>query len=167
MKKERKPVFKRSFIPRIFFVIISVALISTLNIIHKHQTATDQIPQKGDLTCQNSNNTENVVPSIPEINPHDVTSLTLYVCRDCPYCARVTNFLKQEKIDLLTINVEDNQPALEELVALTGGKQQVPCLKMGETHYLFESSEIIKQLKCVRRERPTFIVESEKKPISI
>lgn len=155
MKKERKPIFQRSFIPKIFFAIVSCSLVMTLSIIKKNQqlAAENEINQNALLCGANKQNLQ-----IPEVSPDDITDLTLYVCNDCPYCTKVTSFLRQEKLNVPIKNVESDHVTLNELSELTGGKQQVPCLKMGDTNYLFESSEIIKQLKYVRKERPTLLV---------
>lgn len=158
MLKERKPIFQRSFIPKIFFVIVTVSLIITLRSIKKTQRVSQEalIQQKEQKRLQVVNDK----PQIPEVHPQDITDLTLYVCDTCPYCSKVTTFLQQEKLSVVTKNVEHDPLILDELLALTGGKQQVPCLKMDDTHYLFESSEIIQQLRCVRKERPTLLAQA-------
>lgn len=158
MQKERKPIFQRSFIPKIFFIIITLSLIITLNLIKKNQriSAENALKQSA-MLCKNTKSTD--APQIPEINPKEITDLTLYVCDDCPYCSKVTLFLEQEKLNIPIKNVEKDQTILNELTSLTGGKQQVPCLKMGDTNYLFESSEIIQQLKYVRKEHPILLTQ--------
>ncbi len=161
MKKERKPIFQRSFIPKIFFAIVSLSLVLTLNIIKRNQRfSAENMLRQSTLLCSTNKDTL----QIPEMSPDEITDLTLYVCNDCPYCTKVTSFLKQEKINVLTKNVESDTTILDELSSLTGGKQQVPCLKMGDANYLFESSEIIKQLKYVRKERPTLLVHKIEEP---
>ncbi len=71
--------------------------------------------------------------------------LTLYIGNTCGFCGRVTDFLKQNPMDITIKDVWSNEAANQELMALTG-KSQVPCLKMGDD-FMHESLDIIAKLK--------------------
>ena len=72
--------------------------------------------------------------------------LVLYSRSSCPYCKKVTNYLKKEhkKIPIKDIGKDSN--AANELVRI-GGKRQVPCLVINGKA-LYESSAIIDWLKA-------------------
>lgn len=72
--------------------------------------------------------------------------LVLYVGDGCPFCARVTDFLKQNPMEIVIKEVWSDEFAHEELLQLTGGKAQVPCLKI-DNAYMHESLDIIEKLK--------------------
>lgn len=139
MEQEKKPRFKRSFIPKIFFAIISITLIITLKIINKAAQKQDTT-LKAIFTSHDGNG-----------NSRQANTITLYIANDCPYCSKVIDYMKQEKIDITTKNISNNEKTLQELVTLTKGKDQVPCLTINNHDYLFESSEIIQQLQNVTK----------------
>ncbi len=70
----------------------------------------------------------------------------LYVGEPCPYCKRVTDFMKEHAISIPIVDVWKSDAAAEELRSLSG-KGQVPCLKIGKDKYMHESLEIIEYLK--------------------
>ena len=71
--------------------------------------------------------------------------LTLYHFQGCPYCARVRDFLAQEKINVPMKDTHQTPAFRDELIKI-GGKSQVPCLVIdGKT--LYESSDIIEWFK--------------------
>ena len=67
----------------------------------------------------------------------------------CPFCARVTRFMKESGIDIPLRNTMRDRNAHEELVR-RGGRATVPCLHIsdesGYDEWLYESSDIIKRL---------------------
>lgn len=70
----------------------------------------------------------------------------LYMLETCPYCRKVIDYLKDNKIKFLTNDISDAKYR-NELLAL-GGKEQVPYLYNPETKSgLYESDEIIEFLK--------------------
>ncbi len=75
--------------------------------------------------------------------------LTLYIGGTCHFCARVTDFLKTHPMDITVKDVWKDEKANQELLALTKGKTQVPCLRMDDT-YMHESLDIIEKLKTFK-----------------
>lgn len=45
---------------------------------------------------------------------------TVYVTDTCPYCTMMTNYLQDQKIEFVTVNVQTNQKAAQRLVQTTG-----------------------------------------------
>ncbi len=74
--------------------------------------------------------------------------LTLYIGTSCVYCARVTHFLSMHPMEITIKDVWKDEKANQELLLLTGGKKQVPCLKIDDT-YMHESLDIIEKLKTL------------------
>lgn len=72
-------------------------------------------------------------------------NLTLYHFQGCPYCARVRNYLAQEKISIPLKDIHENPGYRDELIKI-GGKAQVPCLSI-DGKALYESLDIIEWLK--------------------
>ncbi len=72
--------------------------------------------------------------------------LTLYIGSTCHFCGRVTDYLRQHPMDIEIKDVWQDEKANQELLALTGGKTQVPCLRIDNT-YMHESLDIIEKLK--------------------
>lgn len=70
--------------------------------------------------------------------------LTLYTRPGCPYCRKVLDFTRREKIDLTIKDIGDADVSRELIRA--GGKQQVPCL-VSDGKALYESDDIIRWLK--------------------
>lgn len=75
--------------------------------------------------------------------------LILYIGSTCPYCARVTDFLRQNPMDIEIKDVWSDEAANQEMLALTG-RSQVPCLRIGNS-YMHESLDIIEKLKEIRK----------------
>ena len=71
--------------------------------------------------------------------------LTLYHFQDCPYCARVRDFLAQNGIDVPMKDTHENPAYRAELIQI-GGKPQVPCLVM-DGKALYESLDIMEWFK--------------------
>ena len=67
--------------------------------------------------------------------------LTLYHFEGCPYCARVRDYLAQQKISIPLKDIHVNPSYREELIRI-GGKPQVPCLVV-DGKALYESLDII------------------------
>ncbi len=74
-------------------------------------------------------------------------NLVLYIGDGCPYCQKVLNFMKENKIDIPTKEVWENEANMQELVNLNH-KQQVPCLSI-DGQPMLESDDIIKKLKVL------------------
>ncbi len=73
-----------------------------------------------------------------------VDNLVLYYSVDCHYCKKVTEFLRENNIDILMKNVTSEPKIVDELLRLTG-RYTIPCLFIdGVPKY--ESTEIIKWL---------------------
>ena len=70
--------------------------------------------------------------------------LRLYTLPGCYYCDKVLRFAKQNDILLEVVSTVD--PKNKEYLASHGGKNQVPCLFMGDKP-MYESSDIISYLK--------------------
>ncbi len=71
--------------------------------------------------------------------------LTLYIGGSCRFCARVTDYLQQNPMDIVIKDVWADNAAQKEMLELTGSSQ-VPCLRMGDA-YIHESLDIIEKLK--------------------
>lgn len=71
--------------------------------------------------------------------------LVLYTRPNCPYCRKVTNYLKKEKKSIPTKDIGCDGQVRAELIQ-KGGKQQVPCL-MINGKAMYESNEILNWLK--------------------
>ncbi|MGD9591527.1 MAG: glutaredoxin family protein [Candidatus Berkiella sp.] len=75
--------------------------------------------------------------------------LTLYIGTTCPYCWRVTDFLKSNSQNVTIKDVWQDEEAYQEMLALTQGKTQVPCLRIDDT-YMHESLDIIEKLRSLK-----------------
>lgn len=71
--------------------------------------------------------------------------LTLYHFVGCPYCAKVTTYMRQAGITLPMKDTHADPRNREELVRI-GGKAQVPCLVINGKA-LYESDDIVDWLK--------------------
>ena len=71
--------------------------------------------------------------------------LTLYHFVGCPYCQRVSDFLRQANITVAMKDIRQTPAFREELIKI-GGKGQVPCLVINGTA-LYESLDIIEWFK--------------------
>lgn len=67
--------------------------------------------------------------------------LVLYYRPTCPFCIRVTDFMRSRGIEIPRRNISIDSEAARTLVSV-GGKQQVPCLFI-DGKPLYESSDII------------------------
>lgn len=67
--------------------------------------------------------------------------LVLYYRPTCPFCIRVTDFMRSRGIEIPLRNISIDSEAARTLVSV-GGKQQVPCLLI-DGKPLYESSDII------------------------
>ena len=67
--------------------------------------------------------------------------LVLYYRPTCPFCIRVTDFMRSRGIEIPLRNISIDSEAARTLVSV-GGKQQVPCLFI-DGKSLYESSDII------------------------
>lgn len=71
--------------------------------------------------------------------------MKLYYRPTCPFCYKVQSFLEAKAMEVDSVDVSEDEKALQELVDV-GGKQQVPCLIVdGEAMY--ESDDIIAWLE--------------------
>lgn len=73
--------------------------------------------------------------------------LLLYIGDGCPYCHHVLDFMQEHNLEIATKDIWKDDQAKGELSLLTGGKTQVPCLKMGDNKFMHESLDIIKKLE--------------------
>ena len=71
-------------------------------------------------------------------------NLVLYTSPRCPYCLKVTDYLKEHEKIIPTKNVQD--PEIRGELVRIGGKAQVPCLVING-QALYESNDIISWLK--------------------
>jgi glutathione S-transferase len=71
--------------------------------------------------------------------------ITLYQFPSCPFCAKVRDFMDENKIEYEIINVDRNNKPKEVLEASTSGT--VPVIIDGENKPMAESSDIIEYLK--------------------
>lgn len=71
--------------------------------------------------------------------------LLLYSRSTCPYCQKVTNYLKSINKKISTKDIGKDSSAAKDLVRI-GGKKQVPCLVINGKA-LYESNDIINWLK--------------------
>lgn len=74
----------------------------------------------------------------------NTNTLVLYINPRCPYCHKVTDYLKANKRSVPTKNT-DNPGVREELLKV-GGKAQIPCLVINGKA-LYESDAIIEWLR--------------------
>ncbi len=72
-------------------------------------------------------------------------TLTLYHFQGCPYCARVRDYLAQQKITVPMKDIHESAAFRDELLKI-GGKSQVPCLVI-DGNPMYESLDIIEWLK--------------------
>ena len=71
--------------------------------------------------------------------------LVLYQMDYCPYCIKITNYLRSQNITIIEKDTGKDPQAREELIAKTG-RTQVPCLFIdGEP--LLESDAILEWFK--------------------
>lgn len=70
----------------------------------------------------------------------------LFVGTHCPFCRKVENFMKDNDINIKTVNINEDMEQMRELIE-KGGKRQVPCL-LHDDQYLYESNDIIEFLKA-------------------
>lgn len=66
----------------------------------------------------------------------------VYSTPTCPYCIRLKDYLKQNNISFVNIDVSQNKAALEEMVELTG-QMGVPVIVIDKEHIVgFNKPEI-------------------------
>ncbi len=71
---------------------------------------------------------------------------TLYVKTGCPYCSKVLNFAKANRIDFDLRTIADDAVAAE--LIKRGGKRQVPYLVDSERNVeMYESDDIVAYLR--------------------
>lgn len=74
-----------------------------------------------------------------------MTDLKLYYMKFCPFCMKVTKYMKDNDINIEMVDIKANHANEEELIRL-GGKDQVPMLLI-DGKPLYESGDIIKWFK--------------------
>lgn len=72
-------------------------------------------------------------------------NMKLYIGTNCPYCKKVEKFMKENNIEIETVNINEDRQAMMNLIE-NGGKRQVPCLEH-DGQFLYESDDIIEFLK--------------------
>lgn len=77
-------------------------------------------------------------------------NLVLYQFLMCPFCVSVRRAIKRLSLNIETRDVL-RDPASREQLLTSGGKDQVPCLKItdnqGNVTWMYESSDIIRYLQ--------------------
>ena len=79
-----------------------------------------------------------------------MTKLILYIGDTCRYCQRVTDYLRNNPMDIEIKDVWHDEKAFEEMFSLTK-RSQVPCLRIDDT-FMHESLDIIEKLKSLRQQ---------------
>ena len=81
---------------------------------------------------------------------HEVTNLTLYQFKTCPFCIKVKRNNKRLSLNIETRDAQHNPSYREELLQ-GGGQIKVPCLKIvddkGNDSWMYESDEILQYLQ--------------------
>ena len=81
---------------------------------------------------------------------HEVTNLTLYQFKTCPFCIKVKRNNKRLSLNIKTRDSQHNPSYREELLQ-GGGQIKVPCLKIvddkGNDSWMYESDEILQYLQ--------------------
>ena len=75
----------------------------------------------------------------------DTSKLELYIHPRCPYCAKVTQFMKRSGIEIKVIDVSSSKETWEGL-RLRAGKRQVPCLFI-DGKPMHESDAIVRWMR--------------------
>jgi glutaredoxin 3 len=60
--------------------------------------------------------------------------VVMYATSWCPYCARARRLLEEKGIPYTEIDVEAQPQARAEMIRLSGGRQTVPQIFIGDTH---------------------------------
>lgn len=71
--------------------------------------------------------------------------LVLYQSDWCPFCRKVTSYLKSNNIEISIVDPSEDPQAAKELMDMTG-RRQVPCLSIDGAP-LLESDDIIQWFK--------------------
>lgn len=74
-------------------------------------------------------------------------NLTLFINPNCPFCAKVTNFLEKHNISIVTKDTQEDSN--KQFLIRHGGKKQVPCLFIDDLA-LYESNDIIKYISEIQ-----------------
>lgn len=75
--------------------------------------------------------------------------LVLYIRHSCPYCTKVTKYLKNEGKTIPTKDIGKDGQAAKDLINI-GGKRQVPCLVING-QAMYESRDILCWLKANKK----------------
>ncbi len=80
----------------------------------------------------------------------EVTNLTLYQFKTCPFCIKVKRNNKRLSLNIETRDAQHNPTYREELLQ-GGGQIKVPCLKIiddkGNDSWMYESDDILQYLQ--------------------
>lgn len=80
----------------------------------------------------------------------EVSKLTLYQFKTCPFCIKVKRNNKRLSLNIETRDAQHNPVHREELLK-GGGQIKVPCLKIvdenGKDKWMYESTEIVEYLQ--------------------
>ena len=88
-----------------------------------------------------SKNTNNAKKTTLKKNSYN---LVLYISPGCPYCHKVTDYLKEQGRTIPIKNTRD--PGVREELVKIGGKSQIPCLII-DGKAMYESDAIIDWLE--------------------
>ena len=83
-----------------------------------------------------------------------LNGLTLYHFPSCPFCRRVSAFIKQNGIKISDKNIMQNSSDRQALIK-GGGSAQVPCLRIEDktgVRWMYESMDIIRYLEQQSKE---------------
>jgi len=74
-------------------------------------------------------------------------TVKVYITPACPYCYTLKEFLKENKIEFVEIDVSQDEKTKEELIKKSG-KMEVPVLEVdGQIVAGFDKEKIVKLLK--------------------
>jgi glutaredoxin len=71
----------------------------------------------------------------------ETQGLVLYHMQACPFCVKVRRHARSLGLNLPMRDIRKDPAAADELVRL-GGQDQVPCLRIGGSQWMYESSDI-------------------------
>ena len=75
-----------------------------------------------------------------------LSDLNLYSMKISPYVFRVRKYIATQNIEIELKDILESQVHFEELIR-HGKVDQVPCLKIGASEYLYESKDIVRYLE--------------------
>ncbi|MGE3319501.1 MAG: glutaredoxin family protein [Candidatus Berkiella sp.] len=80
-----------------------------------------------------------------------MSHLILYIGTSCPYCMRVLDYIKKNRLQIEIKDVWSDNTAYQEMLTLTG-RTQVPCLRIDDS-FMHESLDIIEKLNQIHKSK--------------